>query len=278
MATDPVRSRATSAYLPPPIGRPERTAVRAVEAATGIALPEYVYGVVRELFGEFRVSDCDSAAGLGTSSPRNGHRNDRGPTPFLLSPRRPVAGRSGARTHQLPGDAAAEPVGSLNREAPGRSFSGPAAHPPPPDTDSRGGHPDAMKEPGPRRRRSVIVRMTPAGERLSAVRIVNDPVTLGLEIAKAGPDPDVVLEATYGWYWAADVLTAASSCGPAKSCQRQAKSGPSGRTDADEAPDQRTVTVTVQRVGDVCPGPTPLPPGQLGGSTGGAQRTRTSTT
>jgi transposase len=61
------------------------------------------------------------------------------------------------------------------------------------------------------RRRSVIVRMTPAGERLSVVRIVNDPVALGLEIAKAGPDPEVVLEATYGWYWAADVLQAAGA-------------------------------------------------------------------
>ena len=48
------------------------------------------------------------------------------------------------------------------------------------------------------RRRSVIVRMTEAGEQLSVARIVNDPVALGLEIAKAGPDPDVVLEATYG--------------------------------------------------------------------------------
>ncbi len=58
------------------------------------------------------------------------------------------------------------------------------------------------------RRRSVIVRMTPAGERLETVRIENDPVALALEIAKAGPDPEVVLEATYGWYWAADVLAA----------------------------------------------------------------------
>ena len=49
------------------------------------------------------------------------------------------------------------------------------------------------------RRRTVIVRMTPAGETLETVRIDNDPVALGLEIAKAGPDPDVVLEATYGW-------------------------------------------------------------------------------
>jgi hypothetical protein len=43
------------------------------------------------------------------------------------------------------------------------------------------------------------VRMTEAGEKLAAVRIDNDPVALGLEIAKAGPDPQVVLEATYGW-------------------------------------------------------------------------------
>jgi transposase len=61
------------------------------------------------------------------------------------------------------------------------------------------------------RRRSVIVRMSDAGERLDTVRIDNDPVALGLEIAKAGPDPEVVLEATYGWYWAADVLVAAGA-------------------------------------------------------------------
>ena len=61
------------------------------------------------------------------------------------------------------------------------------------------------------RRRSVIVRMTEAGERLETVRIANDPVALGLEIAKAGEAPEVVLEATYGWYWAADVLAAAGA-------------------------------------------------------------------
>ena len=55
------------------------------------------------------------------------------------------------------------------------------------------------------RRRSVIVRSTAAGEVLEEVRIENDPVALALEVAKAGPDPEVVLEATYGWYWAADV-------------------------------------------------------------------------
>ena len=59
------------------------------------------------------------------------------------------------------------------------------------------------------RRRSVIVRMTPEGEQLGWVRIDNDPVALGLELAKAGPDPEVVLEATDGWYWAVDALQTA---------------------------------------------------------------------
>ncbi|GAB3852228.1 IS110 family transposase [Dactylosporangium cerinum] len=61
------------------------------------------------------------------------------------------------------------------------------------------------------RRRSVLVRMTETGERLETVRIDNDPVELGLQIAKAGEGPEVVLEATYGWYWAADVLAAAGA-------------------------------------------------------------------
>jgi len=46
------------------------------------------------------------------------------------------------------------------------------------------------------RRRSVIVRMNEAGETLSTVSIDNDPVALSLEVARAGPDPEVVLEAT----------------------------------------------------------------------------------
>src|SRR2546423_6627963 len=58
------------------------------------------------------------------------------------------------------------------------------------------------------RRRSVIVRMTGDGEVLETVRIDNDPVALSLELAKAGPDPEVALEACYGWDWAADVLVA----------------------------------------------------------------------
>jgi hypothetical protein len=58
------------------------------------------------------------------------------------------------------------------------------------------------------RRRSVIVRMTEKGEVLSTTQIVNDPLTLADAIAEAGPDPEVALESTYGWYWAADLLQA----------------------------------------------------------------------
>src|SRR4051812_2609849 len=61
------------------------------------------------------------------------------------------------------------------------------------------------------RRRSVLVRMSDTGDRLGSVRIDNDPMALAAEIAKAGEHPQVVLEATYGWYWAVDVLTDAGA-------------------------------------------------------------------
>ena len=61
------------------------------------------------------------------------------------------------------------------------------------------------------RRRSVIVRTTDAGEVLETVRIVNDVDRLNSVIDRAGEDPEVVLEATYGWYWAADALQAAGA-------------------------------------------------------------------
>jgi transposase len=62
------------------------------------------------------------------------------------------------------------------------------------------------------RRRSVIVRMTPDGQRLGpAKRIVNDPGELAAQVASWGECPEVVLEATYGWYWAADVLAEAGA-------------------------------------------------------------------
>jgi transposase len=56
------------------------------------------------------------------------------------------------------------------------------------------------------RRRSVIVRMTEDGRKLETVRITNSPAALRREIARAGEHPRVVVEATYGWYWAVDVL------------------------------------------------------------------------
>jgi transposase len=58
------------------------------------------------------------------------------------------------------------------------------------------------------RRRSVIVRMNDAGEILAVSKIDNDPVALSMAVAEAGPDPEVALEACYGWYWAADLLQA----------------------------------------------------------------------
>jgi hypothetical protein len=49
------------------------------------------------------------------------------------------------------------------------------------------------------RRRSVLVRMTEAGEHLETVRISNDPEYLRQVMVRAGEAPEVVLEATYGW-------------------------------------------------------------------------------
>src|SRR3954464_11477909 len=56
------------------------------------------------------------------------------------------------------------------------------------------------------RRRSVLVRMTETGQHLETVRISNDPDYLREVMTRAGESPEGVLEATYGWYWAADTL------------------------------------------------------------------------
>jgi transposase len=56
------------------------------------------------------------------------------------------------------------------------------------------------------RRRSVIYSMDDGGERLDCVRIANDPLTLLEAVSGAGSDAEVVVEATYGWYWAVDLL------------------------------------------------------------------------
>lgn len=57
------------------------------------------------------------------------------------------------------------------------------------------------------RRRSVIVRKDAEGEILATIQIDNEAMALAEAVAAAGEHPEVVLEATYGWYWAADVLT-----------------------------------------------------------------------
>ena len=60
------------------------------------------------------------------------------------------------------------------------------------------------------RRRSVIVVLDAAGEKLSSTRIDNDPLTLRSEIERWAP-AEVAMEATWGWYWPADVITAAGA-------------------------------------------------------------------
>jgi transposase len=61
------------------------------------------------------------------------------------------------------------------------------------------------------RRRSVIVRTDAGGEVLENVQIANDVEQLAEVIGRAGENPEVVVEATYGWYWAVDALQAAGA-------------------------------------------------------------------
>lgn len=56
------------------------------------------------------------------------------------------------------------------------------------------------------RARSVIVRTTETGDVLEAVQIPNTPLALAQVMTRAGERPEVVLESTYGWYWAVDTL------------------------------------------------------------------------
>jgi transposase len=58
------------------------------------------------------------------------------------------------------------------------------------------------------RRRSVIVRKNSAGEKLSVTKLANDPLAIAAAVAEAGREPEVVIEATYGWYWIVDWLRA----------------------------------------------------------------------
>jgi hypothetical protein len=56
------------------------------------------------------------------------------------------------------------------------------------------------------RRRSVIYAMDAQGDRLFCERISNDALRLLEVVSAAGEHAEVVIEATYGWYWAVDLL------------------------------------------------------------------------
>src|SRR5205085_11663262 len=58
------------------------------------------------------------------------------------------------------------------------------------------------------RRRSVVVRVDRDGKHLSTVMVDNDPVEVMAAVAAAGANPEVVVEATFGWYWLVDLLQA----------------------------------------------------------------------
>ena len=62
------------------------------------------------------------------------------------------------------------------------------------------------------RRRTVLVSMQADGTRVGkAVRIENSPARLQAALVGVGEHPRVVLEATYGWYWAVDALAQAGA-------------------------------------------------------------------
>ena len=56
------------------------------------------------------------------------------------------------------------------------------------------------------RRRSVIYTMDGDGNKLGCTRIANEPAALVKAVFEHSAQPEVVIEATYGWYWAVDLL------------------------------------------------------------------------
>jgi len=56
------------------------------------------------------------------------------------------------------------------------------------------------------RRRSVIFTMDAEGNKLGCRRINNERAALITAVREHAPGPEVVIEATYGWYWAVDAL------------------------------------------------------------------------
>ena len=52
----------------------------------------------------------------------------------------------------------------------------------------------------------MIVWVSASGERLSVVRVANESVAMSAAVVEAGPNPEVVIEATYWWDWVVDLL------------------------------------------------------------------------
>ena len=52
----------------------------------------------------------------------------------------------------------------------------------------------------------MMVRISSSGERLAVTRVANEVGEIAAVIADAGDAPQVVIEATYGWYWVVDLL------------------------------------------------------------------------
>ncbi|MFC9768860.1 hypothetical protein [Rhodococcus jostii] len=52
---------------------------------------------------------------------------------------------------------------------------------------------------------------------------------MGLQIEKAGPNPELVLEATCGWYWAVDALDALDAVDAVDARRHGARGTPIGR-------------------------------------------------
>ena len=78
------------------------------------------------------------------------------------------------------------------------------------------------------RRRSVIYRMDQAGEKIDSVRVDNEPSQFAKAVSAAPVGSDVIVEATYGWYWAADLLKGDGLRGPFGQSARQRLGTPPG--------------------------------------------------
>ena len=82
------------------------------------------------------------------------------------------------------------------------------------------------------RRTSTIHRMSGDGEVLGCARVPSQPMELTQAIAEAGPEPEVVLESTYGWYWAADLLQELGDGLGQHDVRAEVRHMPGGRTPA----------------------------------------------